>query len=52
MYCNFIKKQVENDLEVKIGEVVTPHVSMFKYLELILQNDREINKYVSMSHTR
>ncbi|RZC03914.1 hypothetical protein D0Y65_018517 [Glycine soja] len=36
------KNLEESDLEVKIGDV-TPYVSKFKYLGLILQNDGEIN---------
>lgn len=42
MHCKFSKNLEESDLEVKIGDV-TPYVSKFKYLGLILQNDGEIN---------
>lgn len=46
MHCKFSKNQEESDLEVKIGDV-TPYVSKFKYLGLILQNDEDINEDVT-----
>ena len=45
MHCKFSKNLEESDLEVKIGDV-TPYVSKFKYLGLILQNDVMVVKMV------
>ena len=39
----FNKRQIDNDLKVKIGEHIVPKVLSFQYLELIIQGDREIN---------
>ncbi|RDY10196.1 hypothetical protein CR513_05327, partial [Mucuna pruriens] len=47
LHCDFSKRQEEYDLEVKIGENVIPHVSKFKYLRSIMQNDGEVNKDVT-----
>lgn len=42
MHCNFSKKEEGNDLEVKVGDVIS-QASKFKYLVLVLQNDGKIN---------
>jgi len=47
MHCNFCKKQKENDLEVIIVENILPHISKFKHIGSILQNDEEVNEQVT-----
>ena len=43
MHCKFSKRQVDSDLEVKIGEDIIPQVTKFRYLGSIVQSDGEIN---------
>jgi len=47
MECNFRKRRSRSTLEVKVGEHIIPQITRFKYLESIVQNDGEIEAYVS-----
>lgn len=49
MKCKFNKRQISNDLELKIQNHIVQKVSKFRYLELILQSDRDID---AISHIR
>ena len=42
MECKFSNRRTNSNLEVKVGDDTISQVTIFKYLELIIQNDGEI----------
>jgi len=47
MECNFSGRRSRSTLEVKVGDHIIPQVTRFKYLGSLVQNDGEIEAYVS-----
>ena len=43
MECKFNKRQINNNLEVKIGEYIVLNVSNFRYIGSIIQSNGQIN---------
>lgn len=43
----FLQETKGNDLEVIIVENILPHISKFKHIGSILQNDEEVNEQVT-----
>ena len=46
MECKFNNRQINSDLEVKIGDYTIPKVSSFWYIESIIQSDRKIDENI------
>ena len=47
MKCKFNKRQINNNLKVKIGEQIISNVSSFRYIESIVRNNGEIDSDVT-----
>jgi len=47
MECNFSERRNIYFLEMKVDHIIIPQSTQLKYIELIIQNNRELKEYVN-----